>query len=62
MQSLLATHSLDINGVSSDCGDTALHKAAWNGHLDVVRLLVAEGAQTDAANAYGTTPMHWAGK
>ena len=60
LQSLLSHHTIDINGVSSDCGDTAMHKAAWNGHLDVVRLLVIQGAKTDVANAYGTTPMHWA--
>jgi uncharacterized protein len=40
-------------------GTTALHKAAANGHVDVMRLLLAAGA-THVRNAAGNTPLHWA--
>jgi ankyrin repeat protein len=40
-------------------GNTALHRAAANGHVDTVRLLAARGARW-RANANGSTPLHWA--
>jgi Ras-related protein Rab-8A len=38
-------------------GDTALHRAAANGHNNVVRLLVHAGANPHAQNAAGKTPF-----
>jgi ankyrin repeat protein len=42
-------------------GQTALHSAAWNGDLAMVRLLVRAGADRDALDRqYGATPRGWA--
>ena len=41
-------------------GDTALHGAAGNNKLDVVRLLLQKGADMNKKNDYGRTPLHWA--
>lgn len=38
-------------------GMTALHYAAAYGHAEIVELLLAEGADVDAANAAGGTPL-----
>jgi len=37
-----------------------LHWAAEKGHLDLAKLLLANGAQVDAKNNYGVTPLHCA--
>lgn len=39
-------------------GNTALHIAAQNGHFDMCKMLVANGADVDAQNAGGNTPLH----
>jgi ankyrin repeat protein len=40
---------------------TALHSAAWNGDLEMVKLLVEAGADQEAVDEeYKTTPFHWA--
>lgn len=44
-----------------DCGDTALHKAARAGHLEIGRLLLAAGARTDICNRMGQDPAATAG-
>ena len=36
---------------------TPLHFACRAGHLDVVKILVVAGAQVDAANSHGKTPL-----
>jgi hypothetical protein len=40
--------------------DTALHRAVLGGYEDVVRLLLAEGADVNAMNDSGETPLHYA--
>jgi len=40
---------------------TALHWAAGDGGLEVVRLLLQAGADVRALNAHKETPLHWAG-
>ncbi|PYI55512.1 ankyrin repeat domain-containing protein [Paenibacillus flagellatus] len=42
--------------VSRETG-TALHIAAWFGHLDTVRVLLSYGASVSAQNGYGGTPL-----
>ncbi|MCU1234291.1 MAG: Ankyrin [Candidatus Solibacter sp.] len=41
-------------------GTTPLHQAAANGSAEAMRLLVAAGAEIDAANDFGATPLMWA--
>lgn len=42
-------------------GGTALHIAAWMGHADTVRLLIARGAPLDLrCEAFGATALGWA--
>ena len=42
-------------------GQTALHSAAWNGDLRMVKLLVSRGADISARDReHGTTPQTWA--
>lgn len=41
-------------------GWTALHEAAWMGHVGMVRLLLEFGAEVDARDAKGRTPLHFA--
>ena len=43
-------------------GQTALHTAAWNGDLDLVRRLVSLGADLDARDGrFDGRPVDWAG-
>jgi Ankyrin repeats (many copies) len=45
----------------ADAGATALHSAAWNGDLRMVKLLVAAGADVNARDdQYDNTPAGWA--
>ena len=39
---------------------TALHKAAMNGHAGVVRLLLKAGANTEIRDTWEKTPLYWA--
>ena len=41
-------------------GNTALHMACANGHLDIVKLLLKHGANPNALNKSKNTPLHWA--
>ena len=46
----------DVNA-TSESGDTALHAAAFHGFDNVVEYLVRHGAELDARNARGETPL-----
>jgi ankyrin repeat protein len=46
--------------VSNETGDTPLHHAANGGHLDVVRELLAAGADPDPVRGDGYRPIHLA--
>ncbi|XP_055955417.1 oxysterol-binding protein-related protein 1 isoform X2 [Patella vulgata] len=39
-------------------GWTALHLAAYFGHIDIVRFLLERGADVNVANSLGDTPLH----
>lgn len=62
---LLLDLGVDVNAVDAQGdgyydiapGSTALHVAAWRGRHDVVRLLIARGANVDAADGQGRTPL-----
>ena len=48
----------DVNCVDSK-GETPLHYASWNGHLDVVCVLISEcKANINVKDAGGHTPLH----
>ena len=56
----MLTSGADPNGIGSG-GATALHHAAWHGHADAVRLLLARGARRDVRDAaYHGLPIDWA--
>jgi ankyrin repeat protein len=43
-------------------GRTALHQAAANGNLEILKSLIAHGAQINSVNANGETPLHFAAR
>ncbi|GMF22812.1 unnamed protein product [Phytophthora fragariaefolia] len=51
---LLLEHHADLN-CCDKCGWTPLHGAAAAGHLDIVQLLIANGAKLNAVNISGQT-------
>jgi ankyrin repeat protein len=51
---------MDVNAVNS-MGLTAMHGAANRGSDDIIRFLVARGAQLDTRDNEGRTPLTWAG-
>jgi ankyrin repeat protein len=49
-----------LAAASNETGDTALHQAAKNGHVDIVRVLLAAGANVSAVRGDGYRPIHCA--
>jgi ankyrin repeat protein len=45
----------DVNHLDERTGFGALHHAAWNGHVAVVRVLLAQGADATLCNHMGET-------
>jgi len=41
-------------------GRTALHYAAWNGHSELVSILLSQNANVNAQDSEGTTALHLA--
>ncbi|XP_004427492.1 PREDICTED: ankyrin repeat domain-containing protein 49 [Ceratotherium simum simum] len=61
VQRLLSEKATHVNTRDED-EYTPLHRAAYGGHLDVVRELVAQGADVHAVTVDGWTPLHSACK
>lgn len=71
---LLARHGIDVSGVEvvipslpddpnerDEHGATALHHAAWDGDLSLIRTLLDAGADLSVTDTrFGTTPQGWA--
>jgi ankyrin repeat protein len=59
VEALLACHA-NASGATDRHGYTPVHAAVIGGHADIVRLLVAAGADVDARSLGGTRPIHLA--
>ena len=59
---MLEMRSIDVEGRAGgeEDGDTCLMAAAESGHLAICRLLLDKGAQLEAKDSYGCTPLHLA--
>jgi len=55
---MLAMRSIDVEARGGDYGQTCLITAAIFGHLAICRLLIDEGAQVEAKDGGGCTPLH----
>jgi ankyrin repeat protein len=51
---------VDVNAKKEFTGDTLLHYAGGKGHKGIAELLIAEGADVNAKNDGGFTPLHYA--
>ncbi|XP_008049662.1 ankyrin repeat domain-containing protein 49 [Carlito syrichta] len=58
---LLSEKATHVNTRDEDAY-TPLHRAAYSGHMDIVRELVAQGADVHAVTVDGWTPLHSACK
>ena len=47
----------NVNAARTDNGGTALHSAIFQGHLEVVRLLIQKNANKSATTFDGITPL-----
>lgn len=54
---LLEKHEVNVNGKCSD-GNTALHEASKCNNAEILTLLLDFGADINAKNEYGYTPLH----
>ena len=59
---MLEMRSIDVEGRwgGEENGWTCLMTAAFNGHLDICRVLIDKGAQLESKDKYGGTPLHCA--
>ncbi|MHC1623314.1 MAG: ankyrin repeat domain-containing protein [Candidatus Methanospirareceae archaeon] len=57
IMSRLLNAGADVNAVDSACGETLLHEAVNRNSPNTVRLLLEAGADPDAKNKFGHTPL-----
>lgn len=58
----LLSENPELVNVKDDDHYTPLHRAAYSGHIDVVRKLITQGADVHARTIDGWTPLHSACK
>jgi ankyrin repeat protein len=58
---LLLEHGADVNAAAND-GMRPLHAAAQRGYVQVIRVLIAAGAEIDAPGPLGLTALHLAAR
>ena len=56
---LLSIRNINVNVKDDETGSTPLHWAAYNGHVEIARLL-QNGAEVNMKSERGSTPLHWA--
>ncbi|XP_070206953.1 ankyrin repeat domain-containing protein 46-like isoform X2 [Littorina saxatilis] len=61
VKSLLRSASCDVNEADEKSGRTALHLAAMRGRADLTNVLLCNGADVNACDNLGNTPLHWCG-
>jgi ankyrin repeat protein len=54
---MLEMRSIDVEAKGGEYGRTCLMEAAIDGHLDICRLLLDKGAQLEARDINGITPL-----
>jgi hypothetical protein len=54
---LLSIRNINVNAKDWN-GDTPLHWAVENGHIEIIRLLLQNGADVNAKSRIGMTPVH----
>ncbi len=59
IQKLITTYGSDINAVSK-YGETPLHGATFNGHINTIKLLLGLGADASIQNQLGYSPLQLA--
>ena len=57
---LLIVAGADVNAKAK--GHTPLHHAAYDGHNEIIELLIAKGAVVNTMDEDGDTPLDWAGR
>jgi hypothetical protein len=55
---LLSIRNINVNVKDDWRGMTPFHYAAANGHIEIARLLLQNGAEVNVRNNYGNTPLH----
>ena len=59
---LLSIRNINVNVNDDVSGSTPLNYAAGNGHIEITRLLLQNGADVNAKNIHGSTPFHCSAK
>jgi uncharacterized protein len=57
---LLSIRNINVNVKDDESGMTPLHWAAVNGHIEIARLLLQNGAEVNAKGYNGSTPLQFA--